>query len=84
MIAGSGRSSDQQWSPPSLSDWHESGRCAEGVAPGSMARLLSVFRRHGLELRGAAGGHPATLICNDPTALDDVRAANGKSVGAGE
>ena len=59
------------------------GRGSAGIERESIARVLNVFERHGLELRGAAGGHPAMLICNDPAALEAVRAANGKSVDAG-
>ena len=54
---------------------HERGRGAEGIDPASMARLLATFRKHGLELRGAAAGHPAMLVCVDPLALQARRAA---------
>ena len=58
---------------------HARGRGAEGVDPAPLGRLLAVFRGHGLELRGAAGVHPAMLVCVDPVALEAIRAANGKS-----
>ena len=60
------------------------GRGAEGIEPESMARLLGVFRRHGLELRAAGAGWPAVLVCNDPAALEAVRSANGKGDAGGD
>jgi hypothetical protein len=57
---------------------HERGRGAEGIDIDSMQRLLSVFRRHGLELRAAVGGHHAALVCVDPKALQRARVKGGK------
>ena len=57
---------------------------AEGVDKAPVLRLLAEFRKHGLELRAAGAGWPAALVCNDPVALEAVRAANGKSVDACE
>ena len=47
---------------PSIKLRASRGRGAEGIEPESMRRLLDVFRRHGLELRGAAAGHHAMLL----------------------
>lgn len=60
----------------------KAGRGQEGIDGPTVLRLLATFKRCGLELRGAAGGHPAMLVCVDPVALGAIRDANGK--GAGE
>ena len=64
---------------PAIKLRHARGRGAEGVEVESMRRLLTVFRRHGLDMRAAAGGHYAALVCVDPVALEKARRKGGKA-----
>ena len=54
------------------------GRGITGVDAEPLARVLALYRKHGLELRPAGAGWPAALLAVDPVALDRVRASQGK------
>ena len=63
---------------PSIALRTDTGPGARGIDPEPMARLLTLFRKRGIELRAAGGGHPATLAIVDPVAVMLSRDEAGK------